>query len=475
MSLLKSLLRTKAISADIGADTGLKRSLSAFDLTMLGVGAIIGAGIFVLTGITAATEAGPAIVLSFVLAGIACGCAALSYAEMAASVGGAGSAYGYGYAALGELPAWVIGWMLVLEYTVAVAAVSVGWSGYFNDGLKAMGLDLPAALLSGPFSDTPGIVNLPAALVIGALGVLLATGAKVSSMFNAIIVFVKLTAILLFIGVAAFHVDPSNWTPFIPPTEVDANGDRHFGWWGVVNGASVIFFAYLGFDAVSTAAEETRNPQRDLPIGILMSLLACTALYILVSGLLTGIVPYTELNVSSPVSYALLQIGQDWAAGLISIGAVAGLTTVMLVMYFGQTRVLLAISRDGLLPGFFAKVDPRSGSPVRSIVLSGAVMLTLGGFVPLDNLAELANIGTLGAFIVVCIGVMALRVQRPDLRRPFRVPLYPAVPLVGAASCGLLMLNLAAFTWLSFLVWMAIGLVIYFGYSRGNALLAARG
>jgi APA family basic amino acid/polyamine antiporter len=497
-----SLFRTKAVVVGLAADSGLKRSLNAFDLTMLGIGAIIGAGIFVLTGKSAANFAGPAIVLSFIVAGIACACAALSYAEMAAAVGGAGSAYAYGYATLGELPAWTICWMLICEYTVAVAAVSVGWSGYFNTFLISLfGHGLPDALRHGPFEPgTPGIINLPAVLIIAVLGALLATGAKSSARFNTIIVGVKLAAIALFIGVAIFHIDPANWSPFIPPKEVIpgssggfswdmpllqglklglglAGGDEatRFGAPGILVGASTIFFAYLGFDAVSTSAEETREPQRDLPVGILGSLILCTVLYIVVSGLLTGIVSYRELNVDAPVSYALLKIGAAWAAGLTSIGAIAGLTTVMLVMYFGQTRVLMAVSRDGLLPRFLAKVDPASGSPKPSIILTGIAMALLGGFVPLSQLGELANIGTLGAFIVVCLGVITLRRTQPGLKRPFKVPLFPIVPIVGALACALLMLNLAVFTWTAFAVWMSAGLLIYFAYSRSHSLLAQPG
>lgn len=488
-----SLFRTKPVAGEHASGTGLKRTLDAFDLTMLGVGAIIGAGIFVLTGKTAANAAGPAIVLSFVVAGIACACAALSYAEMAASVGGAGSAYGYGYATLGELPAWIIFWMLLCEYTVAVSAVSVGWSGYFNAGLVSLfGSGLPADLRAGPFDAVnPGYINLPAATIILILGALLITGAKTSARFNTVIVFVKLAAIALFIGVAAFHIDAANWTPFIPPAEAIPGSTGGFSWEmplldalipsgesatryglpGIFVGASTIFFAYLGFDAVSTSAEETKNPQKALPLGILASLFLCTAIYIIVSGLLTGIVSYRELNVDAPVAYALQKIGQDWAAGLISIGAIAGLTTVMLVMYYAQTRVLLAVSRDGLLPAFMQKVDSNSGSPVQAILLSGAAMVLLGGFVPLNQLGELANIGTLGAFLVVCVGVMVLRRRQPHLRRPFKVPLYPFVPLLGAAACGLLILNLAVFTWAAFGTWMAIGLLFYFGYSRRHSLL----
>jgi basic amino acid/polyamine antiporter, APA family len=496
-----SLFRTKAIVADVEADTGLKRSLNAFDLTLLGIGAIIGAGIFVLTGVAAANFAGPAIMLSYVLAGIACGCAALSYAELAAAVGGAGSAYGYGYAGLGEFPAWIIGWMLVLEYTVSVAAVSAGWSGYFNSTLTDLfGAGLPDFLLHAPFDPAHpgGLVNLPAATIIALLGVLLATGSKSSARFNAVMVGIKLTALAIFVGVAIFHVNPANWHPFVPPKEVIPGGPAGFnwdtklldwlgglfgtgsgaamryGWSGVATGAATVFFAYLGFDAVSTAGEETRKPQRDLPIGILASLSICTVLYIVVSGLLTGLVPFRSLNVAHPVAYALEQVGAHTAAGLISAGAIAGLTTVMLVMFFGQTRVLFAISRDGLLPKFFGTVDAKRGTPLRSIVVSGIVMVILGGFIPLGKLVEVANIGTLGAFIIVSYGVMALRRSKPELKRPFRVPLYPFVPILGVVANIYLTLNLTVLTWAAFVVWLAIGQIIYFGYSRSHSELATQ-
>jgi APA family basic amino acid/polyamine antiporter len=471
MSLSAKLLRTKAIVHDYSnAESGLKRVLSATDLTLLGIGAIIGAGIFVLSGITAATQAGPAVILSFVVAGFACACAALSYAEMASSIGGSGSAYGYGYAALGEFPAWIIGWMLICEYSVAIPAVSAGWSGYAADGLRTIGLGLPEALTHTPFDPkTPGLINLPAFLIVAILGLLLALGAKVSSQFNAIMVTVKVIAIGIFIVVAFPHVAPANWHPFIPEQVIDDEGLPHFGINGIFKGAATIFFAYLGFDAVSTAAEETRNPQRDLPIGILGSLFACTGLYILVSALLTGIVPYTELNVPSPVAHALIQIGKDWAAGLISIGAIAGLTTVMLVMYFGLTRVLFAIARDGLLPGFFSYVHPKTGTPLGSILASGVIMLAFAGFIPLGRLAEIANIGTLGAFVVVCAGVIVLRKTRPDLHRPFRSPASPLIPFLGVASCSYLMYQLGPHTWIAFGTWMAIGLVMYFLYGFSHS------
>jgi APA family basic amino acid/polyamine antiporter len=491
-----SLLRTKPIDRNLAAETGLRRDLTAFDLTMMGIGAIIGAGIFVLTGISAATQAGPAVVLSFVLSGVACACAALAYAELASSVGGCGSAYGYGYSLLGEFPAWIIGWLLVAEYCVAIAAVSSGWSGYFNNGLQSLGLGLPDYLMHSPFDKkTPGLINLPAAGIIVILGILLARGAKISARFNEIMVFVKLAAIALFVGVAVFHVSPANWHPFIPPAEPIEGGmagynlEMHlvdaikralgfdvqatrFGAAGVVSGAALVFFAYIGFDAVSTAAEETRNPQRDLPIGILGSLVICTLLYIVVSGLLTGIVSYKDLDVPSPVAHALLQIGQKWAAGMISIGAIAGLTTVMLVLYYAITRIFFAISRDGLLPQFFAAVNDRTGSPVRCIVLIGAVMTLMGGFVPLGNLAELCNISTLAAFAVVCAGVVVLRRRQPDLPRAFTTPFSPLIPLLGIIFCVWLMIALPLFTWLAFGVWLAIGISIYFLYSRTNSVLA---
>jgi APA family basic amino acid/polyamine antiporter len=453
------LFRTKPIETDLAKDTGLKKVLGATDLVLLGVGAIIGAGIFVLTGIAAANYAGPAVILSFVVAGMAVTFAALSYAELATSIGGAGSAYGYGYAGLGEFVAWVIGWMLILEYSVAISAVSVGWSGYVNNVLAAMEIQLPEVLTKTPSQG--GWINLPAMLIIHALGTLLARGAKVSTQFNAIMVLVKIAAILLFIGVALFHVDINHWTPFMP-----------FGWKGVMTGAASIFFAYIGFDAVSTAAEECRNPQKDLPIGILGSLAICTLLYMLVAALLTGIVPYPSLNVPSPVSDALLQVGAKWASGMIAIGAIAGLTTVMLVLYFGLTRILFAISRDGLLPPFFSHINEKTGSPVRVILLAGLVMANIAALAPLNEIVELTNIGTLGAFAVVCAGVAMLRYTKPGLHRPFRTPFSPAVPLLGIAFCVYLMTNLGADTWTRFLIWLTAGLVIYFTYSYRHSKLA---
>ncbi|MGH8119424.1 MAG: amino acid permease, partial [Gammaproteobacteria bacterium] len=428
----KALFRKKVTKPEDFYDSGLHRCLNALDLTLLGIGAIIGTGIFVLTGIAAATQSGPAVVLSFVVAGIACTFAALSYAELAASVGGCGSAYGYSYAAFGELFAWIIGWDLLLEYGVAVAAVANGWSGYFNNALTALGMNLPSSLLHAPSQG--GIVNLPAAVVVLVLMILLAVGVKQSSRFNAAMVFVKLTTIAVFIAVAVFHINPDNWSPFMP-----------YGWMGyspagkpvgILAGAAIVFFAYIGFDSVTTAAEECRDPHKDLPIGIVASLAFCTIIYIVVSGLLTAIVPYTELNVSSPVAHALGLLGIHWASGLVAAGVITGLTTVMLVLYYGLTRIIFAMSRDGLLSPFFSTINSRTRTPVRVIVLCGILMALIAGFVPLGELAELVNIGTLAAFVMVCLGAIVLRILHPDMHRPFRTPFSPLFPVLGMLSCA---------------------------------------
>jgi len=457
---MSQLLRTKAINADHHlVDTGLKRVLGPVDLTLLGIGAIIGAGIFVLTGVAAATQAGPAIVLSYVLAGLACAFSALAYAELAAAVGGCGSAYGYAYAGLGELVAWVIGWDLILEYGVATAAVAIGWSGYANNALEAMGIGLPGSLLKAPSQG--GLINLPAAGIVLALAGLLSLGVRESARFNAAMVVVKLLAIALFVAVAAFHIQPAHWDPFMP-----------FGWDGVAGGAALIFFAYIGFDAVSTAAEEARRPQRDLPIGILASLAVCTLIYMAVAGLLTAVVDYPSLNVGSPVADVMLRLGYPWAAAFIAVGAIAGLTTVMLVLYYGLTRVFLAMSRDGLLPPMFAQVQARTGTPVRIILATGILIAAVAGFTPIGEVAELVNIGTLAAFLLVCIGVVSLRYSHPDLPRPFRTPFAPVVPALGGLFCLYLMSSLPAVTWLRFLVWLALGMILYFAYSRSHSALA---
>ena len=453
-----SLFRTKAI-IDCNADTGLKRALTAFDLTLLGIGAIIGAGIFVLTGIAAATKAGPAIVLSYCVAGGVCALAALSYAELAAAVGGAGSAYGYAYAGLGEIIAWIIGWALMLEYGIAVSAVAIGWSGYFANGMQALGFPIPFEYANAPHLG--GIINVPAICIILALAALLCAGVSASKWVNTAAVLIKLAVVILFIFVAAGHVNTQNWEPFMP-----------FGFNGVIGGAALIFFAYIGFDAVSTAAEEARNPQRDLPIGIIASLAICTLLYVIVAGLLTGIAHYDTLNNPSPVAQAMLDLGFNKFAGVIAFGAIAGLTTVMLVVYYGQTRILLAMSRDGLIPAAFARINPNTKTPVRIILTTGVILATIAGFAPISVVAEMANIGTLAAFVAVCIGVVVLRYKRPDLHRPFKTPFMPVLPIVGVLGCFWLMSGLSPHTWRYFFIWMAIWLIIYFGYSMRTSALA---
>ncbi len=451
------IFRTKSVT-DFTETTELKRCLSAFDLTLLGIGAIIGTGIFVLTGIAAANQAGPAVVLSFIVSGLACAFAALAYAELASAVGGCGSAYGYSYVALGEIVAWMIGWILLLEYSVSVAAVANGWSGYFNNALSAMGVGLPEALTKAPAAG--GIINLPAASIILILMGLLIIGVKQSAQLNTAMVFVKLLTITVFVSLAAFNVDPANWHPFMPYGWFNTLPDG--GTTGVLAGASLVFFAYVGFDAVSTAAEEAKDPQRDLPVGIIASLAFCTVIYIIVAGLLTGIVPYTQLNVSSPVAHALQLLGYNWASALVATGVIAGLTTVMLVLYYALTRIILSMSRDGLVSPFLAKINQGTQTPVRVIVITGIIMSLAAGLFPLGALAELVNIGTLAAFLLVCLGVIVLRIRQPHLHRPFKNPLNPVFPILGMLSCGALMAFLPTQTWLRFTVWLTIGLIVYF-------------
>ncbi|OKP92406.1 amino acid permease [Paenibacillus sp. P32E] len=454
------LFRKKPLSAPASAEgVKLSKTLGALDLTMLGVGAIIGTGIFVMTGVAAAEHAGPALVLSFVLAGIACVLSALCYSEFASTIPVSGSAYAYSYVAFGELLAWILGWDLVLEYGVAAAAVSSGWSGYFQGLLDGFGLHLPTALSGAYNADKGTFINLPAIIIILLISFLLTRGVKETARFNAIMVIIKLTVVILFIVTGVFYVKPENWTPFMP-----------FGLHGVVNGAATVFFAYIGFDALSTAAEEVKRPQRDLPIGIISSLAICTVLYIVVSLVLTGIVPYQSLNVSDPVSFALRFVDQNMIAGLISVGAIAGMTTVLLVLLFGQTRLMFAISRDGLLPQTLSKVSSKTHTPVRSTWMVGGIIAVVTGFVPLDRLANLTSIGTLFAFLVVSLGVIALRYTHPNLKRGFKVPWVPVIPLLSAAACGYLMYNLGRDTWIGFVIWLVIGLIIYalYGYKRSN-------
>lgn len=454
----RKLFRKKSYDEHQTGSSQLLRCLSAWDLTLLGIGAIIGAGIFVLTGIAAATQSGPAIVLSFVLAGFACGFSALSYAELAASVGGCGSAYNYAYVALGELVAWIIGWDLILEYALSVSAVAAGWSHYFNSIFESFNLHIPSQLLHSPIEG--GIFNLPALCIVLLIMIVLILGVKLSARLNAIMVFIKLAVIVLFIIVALRHINVSYWHPFAP-----------FGWSGILGGAGLIFFAYIGFDAVSTTAEEVINPQRNLPIGIIASLLVCTLLYIIVSGLLTGIVPYNTLNVSSPISHALLQIGYRFVSATVSVGAIAGLTTVILVMYYGLTRVFLAMSRDQLLPDFFARINPNTRTPIRIILTSGIIMGLFSTLIPISELAQLVNIGTLVAFSIVSLGVIILRYTNPEMPRSFKTPLFPVIPALGVISCVYLTTGLPMQTWIRFAVWMAIGFAFYFFYSRSHSKL----
>ncbi|MET3292929.1 UNVERIFIED_CONTAM: APA family basic amino acid/polyamine antiporter [Brevibacillus sp. OAP136] len=461
-----SLFRKKSIETMLAQatnhDTSLRKSMGAFDLTMLGIGAIVGTGIFVLTGVAAAEHAGPALVISFILAALACVFAALCYAEFASTVPVSGSAYTYSYAAFGEIFAWILGWDLILEYGLASAAVASGWSGYAQGLLAGFGIHLPVAL-TGAYDAAKGtFVDLPAVLIVFVMTILLSKGIRESTRFNNIMVIIKIIVVLLFLAVGVWYVKPSNWTPFMP-----------FGFSGVVTGAATVFFAFIGFDAVSTAAEEVKNPQRDMPIGIISSLAICTILYIAVSLVLTGIVPYTHLSVSNPVAFALSFVHQDWAAGLISLGAICGITTVLLVMMFGQTRLFFAISRDGLLPSRFARVNSKTKTPMHSTITVGIFVALFSGFVPLDKLANLTNIGTLFAFIVVSIGVVVLRKTKPDLPRSFRVPLVPLLPILSVLFCGYLILNLPAFTWIGFFVWLVIGIVIYFAYSSRHSHLRA--
>jgi APA family basic amino acid/polyamine antiporter len=438
---------------------GLKRTLGAVSITAMGVGAIVGTGIFVLTGVAAAKYAGPGLIFSFVLAGIVSGLAAICYAEFASTVPVAGSAYTYSYATLGELIAWIIGWDLVLEYAVGAAAVSIGWAGYVSDLLKsAFGVTLPTSLTASPFAG--GIVNLPAVLIILVITALLIVGTSQSTIVNNIIVAIKLLVILFFIVIGFGHVNPANWHPFLP-----------FGAGGIFRGASIIFFAYIGFDQVSTSAEEAKNPGRDLPIGIITSLLVCTVLYIVVTAILTGMVSYTKLNVASPVSHALILIGLPVFGSIISVGAICGLTTVLLVLLFGQSRIFFSMSRDGLLPRLFSHVHPRFRTPYLASLIVGVVVALIAGFIPIDIVAELTNIGTLTAFVLVSAAILILRRTQPNLRRGFRTPLVPWVPILSILASLVLIVSLPLVTIIRFFVWLAIGLVIYVLYSYHHSRL----
>ena len=452
----------------------LRRSLGPLNLVALGVGAIIGAGIFVITGTVAAQNAGPAVVLSFVLAGIGCVFAGLCYAEFASMIPIAGSAYTYGYATLGELVAWIIGWDLVIEYAFGAATVAAGWSGNVVSLLREFGIHLPRAISATPADG--GVFDLPACLAIFAVTALLVVGIRESASFNALIVLVKVGTILTFIAVAGAYLlqNPetarANWTPFLPPNTGEFGA---FGWSGVARGAAVIFFAFIGFDAVSTAAQEAKNPQQDMPIGILGSLAICTVLYVAMGALLTGVLPYAQLGVAAPVAAGIDATGVSWGRLIVKIGTFAGLATTMLVMLLGQSRVLYTMSRDGLLPPWVGAVHPKFRTPWISSLVVGAFVGVFAGLVPIAILGQLVSIGTLFAFVIVCAGVLLLRRTRPDLQRPFRAPLVPAVPLLGMGISLLLMAALPLDTWIRLVVWLAIGLAIYFFYGRHHSRLNA--
>jgi APA family basic amino acid/polyamine antiporter len=492
--MLKSLFARKPLHVlldEVRGENRLRRVLGPVQLTSLGVGAIIGAGIFVATGAAAHNVAGPALMVSYTVAGITCIFAALCYAEFASMVPVAGSAYTYAYATLGELFAWIIGWDLVLEYGVASAAVATGWSGYFQNVLSKIGVVLPAALRESPwrydvaageFVSTGSFVNLPAVIIVLIVTMILVKGIQESASFNAAMVGVKLAAVLFVIGAGVFLIDPENWKPFAPygwtglsffGHHVSGQTDPGGAPLGMLAGAAIIFFAYIGFDSVSTHTEEAKNPQRDVPIGIVVSLVLCTVLYIAVVAVLTGMVKYDQLDVNAPVSRAFQQQGIGWAEGIIALAGVAGITSVLLVMMLSGPRVFLAMARDGLVPkSFFADVHPKFRTPWKSTILIGVFVILLSGFLPIDALLHLTNIGTLLAFVIVCAAVLIMRKKYPDAARPFRCPWVPFVPVMGVLSCLMLMFSLPAENWWRLFVWLAIGFVIYFAYGRKHSVLA---
>ena len=481
-----SLFATKPIEP-VDALQPLKRVLGPLDLTLLGIGAIIGTGIFVLTGQAAAAHAGPAVVLSMIVAGIASGLAAICYSEFASSVPMAGSAYTYGYATLGELVAWIIGWDLILEYALGAATVAVGWSAYVVSFLHDLGIRFPPLLSAAPGtavvladgSSATALFNLPAMLISAAATLLLLIGIRESARVNAVIVAVKVTVVLLIIGLGAMFISTENWHPFIPPNTGEFG---QFGWSGIARGAGVIFFAYIGFDAVSTAAQESRNPQRDMPRGIIGSLIICTILYVLVSGVMVGLVPYQQLGVPAPMALAvdaarLKAAGSSWQSLLdlmpfvVKLGAIMGLSSTIIVQMMAQPRIFFAMGKDGLLPAWAARIHPRFHTPHITTLITGGIVMLASGFTAINVLGELVSIGTLFAFVIVSIGIIVLRKTRPDLERPFKTPFVPALPIASAIVSTLLMLALPASTWVRLIIWMVIGLVIYFAYGRSHSRL----
>ena len=457
------LFRRKSIDElqAAAAASGMLKNLAAVDLLMLGIGAVIGTGIFVLTGVAAAKYAGPAVPLSFILSGLTCALAGLAYAEFASIVPASGSAYTYAYASLGEFIAFIVGWNLILEYTVTSSAVAVGWSGYVVGLFASAGLVLPHELVVAPAEG--GIFNLPAVLITLFLSFLLVRGTKESVKLNRILVFVKLAAIFLFLVLAAPHVDATNWEPFLP-----------FGYSGIVSGAAIVFFAYIGFDAVATTAEECRNAARDLPVGIIGSLFICTLLYAVVAAVLTGVVPYSMLDTAEPVAFALRHIGYNVGSAIVAVGAICGITTVLLVLLYGQARIFFAMSRDGMVPANVCKIHRRFHTPYRVTILGAIFVSAIAGVFPIGMIAEMANIGTLSAFLIASIGVMVLRKTEPDLKRNFKCPAVWLIAPLAVLSCGYLMANLPLATWHRFGFWILFGLCVYFGYSRAHSVIGRR-
>ena len=464
------------LSESASTTGGLRRTLTTGNLITLGIGAIVGTGIFVITGQAAAMYAGPALTISFLISALGCVMAGLCYAEFAAMIPVAGSVYSYSYATMGELPAWFIGWVLILEYLFACSSVAVGWSGYMQSLLVEWGINLPPQIANATFDHladgrwvwTGNIINFPAVFIVVLVSVFLIGGVRQSALINNIIVVIKVGVILLFIGFGLSYIQVENYHPYIPENQGSFGA---FGWSGILRGAGVVFYAYLGFDALSTAAQETKNPQRDMPLGILISLLVCALLYIAVTTVLTGIVNYNELNVTAPIALAIDRAGEglSWLSPFIKLGAIAGLSSVILVMMLGQSRIYYAISKDGLLPKVFSKINSKHRVPHNATIFACAITALIAGLFPLHVLAELVSIGTLMAFAIVCIAIVVLRKTRPDLKRPFKVPFAPFVPLLGAFICIIQMLSLPWSTWLRLIGWTLFGLVIYFSYGMKHS------